>query len=260
MRTAGRRPRVFIYEDTRFEDVPLSRIIEDSGCELVWTPRGDDFLRALGNVSPPLALIVATLHGRQTLDAIACVKELPGLEAAPILVLGPADGSELDLWELRSNGVVGLVDTEAPAEHVRFRISQIAYSAECKRRFTRVPCRIPAEFVHGRCMETGHVVSLSAGGLAIACANPIQPNTQVQLCFALAEGDAPITIWGRAIHLHELEGDATGYRVGIFFYRPAESVYAKIDAAVSERLSAWDAAGGFDSSQEPGGRAPVEPS
>jgi hypothetical protein len=151
------------------------------------------------------------------------------------------DTSQLDLWQLRALGVVGLIDGRAPAEHVRFRIGQAAWKSKEGRRFERAPCCIPVEVDVESETLTAYAVSLSIGGMGLACPAAIEPNTLVKLRFALEEGEDQISISGRTVHLREVERTGADYEVGLFFLDLSDRLYTELGLAVSRLLSAWDA-------------------
>ena len=246
MENQSRNPRVFIHEDTSFEGSSLSEIIEQAGCDLVWDPTLRDLGAALGSIEPPIDLIVLVLHtgSKVRLETVAEIRRHQWLAAIPILVVSSLSAPDLDLWQLRALGVVGLIHSEAPPEHVRFRVGQVAYRGRDGRRFERAPCCIPIELEANGKTSTDYAVSLSAGGVGIATSRRIEPNTLVGLRFSLDEGLEPISISGRTVHMREVQREDAAYQIGVFFHRLDEAMHKDITAAVGRLLAAWDAIGG----------------
>ncbi|MGH0030373.1 MAG: PilZ domain-containing protein [Myxococcota bacterium] len=239
-------PRVFIQEDTPFGDSTLSKIVAQAGCETILDPGAEDLHRALDAASPPLDLLVLVLHSSSGLKPIATLRKMGWLSTIPILIVSELDVTELDLWQLRALGVVGLINRGAPAEHVHFRVSQIAYCGRDGRRFERAPCCIPVEVRAGGKTSTDYAVSISAGGLGLAVSRHIEPNTVVNLRFSLAEGEEPIEASGRVVHIRERRREGANYEAGIFFHRLDEALHKQLRVAVHRLLAAWDAIGSSD--------------
>jgi len=252
-----RRPRVFIHEDTLFRSASLSQIVEEAGCELAWEPEERDLYDALEEVLPPLDLIIFLLdsESRELLESLAKLRRRDWLASVPILAVSSLDRSQLDLWQLRALGVVGLIDSGAPAEHVRFRVGQAAWKAKEGRRFERAPCCIPVELNVDGDSLTAYAVSLSVGGLGLASPRAIEPNTLVHLRFALEEGEKPISISGRTVHLREVHRTGAQYEVGLFFLDLPDSLYTDIGFTVSRLLAAWDAVRNMDLDRPEGARS-----
>lgn len=258
MEDPKRKPRVFIHEDTLFRNASLSQLVGEAGCELAWEPEEPDLCGALERALPPLDLIVLLLHSESPdlLEAIAELRKRDWMATIPILAVSALDRSQLDLWQLRALGVIGLVDSGAPAEHVRFRVGQAAWKTRDGRRFERAPCCMPVELeVQGEAL-VAYSVSLSIGGMGLAVSRPIEPNTLVKLRFALEEGEEPISLSGRTVHLREVSRPGAPYEVGLFFLELPEAVYADIGFTVSRLLAAWDAVRNMDLDRTAGATRP----
>jgi hypothetical protein len=164
------------------------------------------------------------------------------LLSVPVLALGHVDGSDLDLWQLRALGVVGLMDLHALPEHVRFRINQAIYSGLEGRRHERAPCSIAVELEANGAVSEERAVTLSEGGMCLSSHRCIEPNTDVVLRFGLdSDPGERLTLEGRVIHAREVQRRETRYEVGLFFREASERAIAAIREEVRCLL---DAVGG----------------
>lgn len=247
--TSERAPRAFAFGDPEFSGVSLSRIIAEAGCELVEAPPGADIFGAFDALSPPLDVIVLPLQGdpADMLKALASLRTRDWLASVPILGISSRDRSRLDLWKLRELGVIGLVDSRALPEHVRFRVGKIVYKGREGRRFERAPCCIPVEVSVDGEVRMAYAISLSVGGMGLACGEPIEPNTCVRLRFSIDDEDRelPLDLEGRTVHQREVHREGASYEIGMFFYPLPERIYAALSICVSELLTAWDAVSGM---------------
>lgn len=237
-----RRPRVFIKQDVVFGDTLLSRIVEQAGCELQPSIESSASSDALDEDPVPLALIIVSLDPdpMRTIAWVADLRRRDWLAAVPILGVSSLDRLGIDYRRLREVGLTGLIDAGAPREHVRFRVSQLAYRGREGRRFERAPCCIPVELETGGERTTAYATSLSAGGMGLACSHRIEPNTVLGLRFALDEETEPISVSGRIVRLQESRRPDAAYEIGVFFHRLSRPVHDEISATVSRLLAAWD--------------------
>jgi hypothetical protein len=241
------RPRVFIEQDIIFGNDPLSAIVEQAGCEPVLGTGGAPG-ESLAGALPPLSLVILSVGAdfSEATMSLAQIRNQDWLSAIPILGVAALDRADLDFWRLRALGVVGIVYTDAGAEHVRFRIGRVAYDGKDGRRFVRAPCRIPVKVDVGGVVSDADVTNLSVGGVGLVCQQKIEPNTQVSLTFSLDTNQEAIVISGRTVNLRPTDEAESAFDVGIFFFRLSEGLHERVNREVSRLLAAWDAAAGLD--------------
>lgn len=239
---------MFVHEDLSFGRAQISQIVAEAGCEMAGGAWDGGLLDALGEVAPPLDLIVLSFRPEApaTLEAVAEFRKQDWLSSIPVLGVASLDRSDLDFWQLRALGVAGLIDSGAPPEHVRFRIARVAYKGREGRRFERAPCCIPVDVDIGGEQIAAYAVSLSVGGMGLACSQRIEPNTPLELRFSLDDDGEPISVSGRTVHLREVRRPSADYEVGLFFHQLTEGLAARLGLTVSRLLSAWDTVGNLD--------------
>ena len=260
MQSETRKPRVFVDEDATFSGEPLVRIIEGAGCEAIRAADGKDLTDALDAVAPPLDLVVLALEPDRVgrLHAIAELRKRDWLAAIPIVGVC-AWSAELDLWQLRALGVIGLIDTRARAEHVRFRVGQIVYKGREGRRHERAPCYIPVAMDLAEGSLSGHAITLSVGGMGVVCSRYIEPNTPVRLRFRPDDESCEIEVAGRTVHVREARRGGGEYEVGVFFQRLSKPAHASLFTAVTRLLAAWETQGAIALVEEPQPRPVTRP-
>jgi hypothetical protein len=206
--------RVFILEDARFGDSSLSTIVRDASCEPLVSQPDAPLTATLDALlpSPELMIVPICPEGDDTLEA---VRKRHWLRMVPILGISPADTSGLDLWRLRGLGIVGLIDRRATAEHVRFRIQEVIGALSNGPRDVRVPCCFLVDLDAQGAVTSEYALSFSIGGIGLASARPIEPNTEVRLWLPLTESQARIEVPGRVVR--SLARSDARHDVGIVF-------------------------------------------
>jgi hypothetical protein len=214
MGASANTARVFILEDPCFETTRLSAIVRGAACEPL-APIADAPLAAtLDSLlpSPELMIVPICPGGEEILEA---VRKRHWLRMVPILATSPANASRLDLWRLRGFGIVGLIDPSATAEHVRFRIEEVIAARSCGPRDIRVPCCFLVDIDALGAFTSEYALSFSIGGIGLASARPLEPNTEVRLWLPLTEAPGRVEVPGRVVRCH-VRADGR-HDVGIVF-------------------------------------------
>lgn len=221
MREGASTARVFILEDPCFGATRLSTIVRGAACEPL-APNADTPLAAtLDSLLPsPELMIVPICPGGE--DILEAVRKRHWLRMVPILATGSTDASGLDLWRLRGFGVVGLIDRSATAEHVRFRIEEVIAARSYGPRDMRVPCCLLVDVDAQGAFTSEYALSFSIGGMGLASARALEPNTEVKLWLPLTEAPGRVEVPGRVVRsLARADGR---YDVGIVFLPLAPNV------------------------------------
>ena len=213
--------RVFILEDPCFGHTRLSTIVRGAACEAL-APHADAPLTAtLDSLLPSPDLIIVPIDsgGEGRLEAL---RKRHWLRMVPILAISPVDASGLDLWRLRGLGIVGLIDRRATADHVRFRIEEVIAARSGGPRDVRVPCCFLVDMEAQGAVTSEYALSFSIGGIGLASARPLEPNTEVKLWLPLTEAPGRVEVPGRVVRsLVRADGR---HDVGIVFLPLSASV------------------------------------
>ena len=121
------------------------------------------------------------------------------LRMVPILAISAEDAAGLDLWRLRGFGIVGLIAGSATAEHVRFRTAEVIAARSCGSRDIRVPCCFLVDIDAQGAFTSEYALSFSIGGIGLASARPLEPNTGVKLWLPLTQAPGRVEVPGRVV-------------------------------------------------------------
>ena len=227
--------RVFIYEDACFDRVRLSTIVREAECEVLGRREGSDLAEALDSLTPAPDLMLLPV-GSGDDGILEAVRTRHWLRVTPILAIASIDPAELDLWRLRGLGVVGLIDARATADHVHFRVAEVIQARGCPRQ-ARAPCCFLVDLEAEGTVSREYALSLSLGGIGLACARSLEPNTPVKLRFALiGAGGRSIEVEGRVVR-RTSHADARD-EVGIVFLAMPQDVRDALDHEVRSLLLA----------------------
>jgi hypothetical protein len=225
-------PRIFLGEDIRLGDTPLTVVAGETLSKWVLGDPAAELRDALNEAGPPLDLIVLRLppDPDSVLATLRRARAERWLLEVPVMAIGEIDRSDLDFSRLRALGIVGLVDRRSPPEHTRFRINQLIYTGfERRRHHERVPCWIPVQLEAKGGVSEEFAVTLSEGGMGLSSLRCIAPDTDAVLRFRLDSGSAePLVLEGRVIYVRAVQRQETRYESGLFFRDVAERTQAAI--------------------------------
>jgi len=237
------RPLVMVVEDLLFHRVRLSQIVEDASCELA---------KSVTPGEPPpwgdrcLALIIASVRSGSAVETVQTLRREDHLREAPILgVTSISRRSAVPIAELRTLGVVGLVDQRAIPELITHRINQIVRGGCSSRRFARAPVFFPVDVTVEGEEWSEYALNLGAGGLLITSCDAIDPNTDLVVRFQLEHTSSDwIEQRGRVVYRNRGRNGAAPYELGISFLDQDRKIQAVLDAEVrrildDELFQAW---------------------
>ena len=219
-RSSRKSRRVFIAVEMHFFRVALSAILQDAGMDVIQPPHGGLSVHWLREISPPADMLILALQsGFSAVGFIRNFRKVPEFEDTPILAISTLDRSGLDLNELRSLGVLGLVDKSATPEQLVFRVNQILSLAhQCERRYERAPVFLPVDLEVCGVVSTEYAISLSCGGLGVTSTQRLEPSTEVGVRFQLPIRRFEwIEAKGRIAYCRARPKTAPPFEVGLFF-------------------------------------------
>lgn len=245
-------PVVAVMQDPMVFPMRLPDVLGHADCEVYELYPNVDLLEALGTLKRPPRLLILPVRSDspETVQRVRDLRALPEFRELSILgVVAAADRAGLDLSELRSLGLAGLVDCNAVPEHVIFRVNQMVRSYPERRRCLRAPAFLPIELEAAGHTTTEYAVSLSVGGLGLSCSRVLEPNTDVRLGFRCGGQDVG-EIKGRVLHCTADPNAVPCNRVGIVFYPLAEEQHAMLEREVERLLDSRKASGASLSPEE----------
>ena len=212
-----------LVHDIVFEGRAFAEILRDAGHCVVQGPLEGDGTSTSG--CPQVLVMRIEAEDPACLDLIRSLRSSPRARAVPILGVTTFDKMSLDLQELRSHGVVGLVDARSPADHALQRIAQIVRPRGLRR---------DVERDGGRVRE--YALDLSVTGLRLTSEQALEENTDLQLRFSLPMvSDETIETAARLVRRDARRSSSGRYEVGVFFY-PLEPRYVDVLRQEVERL------------------------
>ncbi len=223
-----------LVHDIVFEGRAFAEILRDAGHCVVQGPLEGDGTSTSG--CPQVLVMRIEAEDPACLDLIRSLRSSPRARAVPILGVTTFDKMSLDLQELRSHGVVGLVDARSPADHALQRIAQIVRPRGLRRGSERVRCFFPVDVERdgGRVRE--YALDLSVTGLRLTSEQALEENTDLQLRFSLPMvSDETIETAARLVRRDARRNSSGRYEVGVFFY-PLEQRYVDVLRQEVERL------------------------
>ncbi len=187
-----------------------------SAAESLLVPRGfeiDAFqtperaLRAFRTHSYDLVLAAARMPRGDGLEFTALVRELPGVENLPIVLMDERF-SELQKREAIAAGAVGYFRKPLTWSEIGARMADLLDRTNL-RRFERLEARLP---VHNETGD-GAVVELTKqvarGGFGLWANRELAPNTIERYRIMLPDSSTAVTLEGQVIYLEPVPGDAT---------------------------------------------------
>jgi PilZ domain len=214
-------PRVLIADDSKFSGSPLVDILDPRLIDAWVLERGESLQSAIAETTPPYDLLVFPVDCRDEgalLEIRGVRKSLRGRQL-PILGVASFCDDALDIPTLRSHGIIGLVDRNAPHEFIVERIEQLVDRVGKSRYCERVPCFFPVRLSNERRAREEFALDLSASGMRTTSAERIDPNTDVEISFQLPMvGEQTIDAKGRVVHRMPKRNSAGRFEIGMFFY------------------------------------------
>jgi hypothetical protein len=241
MENEQRLRELFTYEDVRFAYTRLSSIASEARCVCTVRDEKLGLAESLDRRGPPVDLIVLPLPSEPSavLAALRVARERAWVSAIPVLGVSRIDRSDLDLWQLRALGVVGLIDDRALPEHVRFRITQVLYAGHEGRRHERAPCSLSVRVDGCGAVSQERAIALSEGGIGLSSSRRLEPNAHVKLRLRLdSDPGELLELESRVVHARPVQRREVRYEIGLFFLDPSERARAAIREEVRFLLEA----------------------
>ncbi|MDJ0847908.1 MAG: PilZ domain-containing protein [Myxococcota bacterium] len=223
-----------LVHDLRFEGRSFAEILSEAGHRVV---QGDLEAEATSaDAFPQVVVMRIEAEDPACLDLIRALRSSPRARAVPILGVTTFDKMSLDLQELRSHGVVGLLDARSPAEQALQRIGQIVRPRGLRRSSERVRCFFPVDVAREGGQAREYALDLSVTGLRLTSEQALEENTDLQLRFSLPMvSDDTIETAARLVRRDSRRNSSGRYEVGVFFY-PLEQRYVDVLRQEVERL------------------------
>jgi len=232
----GQIARILIREDAQFGNVTLSSIVRDANCEAILAVGDSDLEAALDCLLPPPDLMILPVSTDDD-EILETVRKREWLRMVPVLAIGPPGQAGLDLWRLRGFGVVGLIDRRSVEDHVRFRIHEVIEARSHASRHARVSCCFLVDLEASGEVTSEFAVSFSIGGVGLASARALDPNTAVRVRLPVtAVPGGSVEVEGRVVR--RLEREDGRYDVGIAFLVLPDGIRDVVAAEVRSLLVA----------------------
>lgn len=213
--------RILLEEDFEFSGIPLSRILDESKCELIKYDQHRPLDRVIDELEFPPDLLIASMDCTKPtmLEEIRKVRALMRGRRVPILGVTTFTEHVMDIAVLRANGVVGLIDRQAEHWMITRRIDMILEGPEQNQLWERVPCFLPVEIAETASPNREYALDLSASGIRLTTSESLELNTNLQFCFRLPMvSNDRIKVDGRIVRKLPKRNSAARFEVGVFFY------------------------------------------
>jgi DNA-binding response OmpR family regulator/tetratricopeptide (TPR) repeat protein len=237
-----RQPRVFISQDTEFHRIRLSEILTDENIEVLRCSAVEGVLDRLRREQRPVDLLILPLPaGRNpAVDLLSQLREISGMKEVPILAVATLDRSGVDLDQLQSFGVVGLIDKNAIPEQVGFRVNNLVRpDLADRRRHDRAPTYFAVDLEASGTITTEYATNLSCGGLSVLSSRPVASGVEVTIRFSLASAENElIEVAGRVVRSQKMNRNGKSiHRLGIAFEPLEPHEMGLLEAEVERLLS-----------------------
>jgi CheY-like chemotaxis protein len=237
-----RQPRVFISQDTEFHRIRLSEILTDENIEVLRCSAVEGVLDRLRRESRPVDLLMLPLPAGRNPDfeLLTQLREIPGMKEVPILAVATLDRSGVDLDQLQSFGVVGLIDKNSIPEQVGFRVNNLVRpDLADRRRHDRAPTYFAVDLEASGTITTEYATNLSCGGLSVLSSRAVASGAEVKIRFSLASSDNElIEIAGQVVRSQKMNRNGKSFhRLGISFEPLEPHAMGLLEAEVERLLS-----------------------
>lgn len=233
-------PRVFVAEDTHVFRLSLGATLATAGLDVTTCPEGVPVVEALRGLPQPPDLLILPIVPTDpaTTELVRQLRRDGRCREVPILGFTTVDHSDINLRELRSMGVNGLIDKSCIPESIVSRVKHLVYSNVNRRRFARAPTFMPIDLHVEGVVTSEYALNLAIGGMGMTSSRSLEPNTDVEVRFRLpGQDDEFIAVKGRVIYLREEPVAGAPNELGLFFYPPDERTQQLIAAEVEQLLS-----------------------
>ena len=234
------RRRILLGEDVSFSGASLSKIFDQSKCELIKCDVReslDQFITDL-EFPPDLLMISIDSSNPSMLEEIRKVRASLRGRQIPILGMTTFTEHSLDIAVLRAHGVVGLIDTKAEHAMIKRRVDMILDGPGRNQLWERAPCFLPVEISEGGRPKKEYALNLSASGFRLTTSKSLELNTNLQFWFRLPMvTNDQIKVDGRIVRKLPKRNSAALHEVGVFFYPMAIHFRNTIAREVKRLLS-----------------------
>jgi hypothetical protein len=237
--TEGQRSRAFLAPGLAARREQLLRILTQADIDVVEASCEGGVAEALVRALPLDLLILPIGPNRCPREEwFRSLQAQPGLEGLPILgaLAGDLDVDQLET--LRLLGLAGVVDLDAAAEQILFRVSRVLRREGLERRVhTRIPVDFDVTVDADAVVTTQRAETLSSGGMRLRSSLALEINREIRLRFRPEPEMASIRANARVVNCSSPANGEAGYGVGVFFLDLSAADRMRLDSLVSRRLA-----------------------
>lgn len=235
------KPQLLLQDDFQFDGESLAQALEATGYDVIEIAEDTGLEKTLSGLTEPPDLLIVRFCAGESEPVASLIELRRNKRASRMAILGVArfDQMPLDIPELRSLGVVGVVDERADCPTALRRIDQIFRGTRHGRRAERVRCFLPLTVRRETRHSEEFALDLSSTGMRVTISDPLESNTDIDLAFVLPSlSPQEIAVRARIIHRSTTPNSAGRWEMGIFFYPMSEEAQGLIDAEIKRLLEA----------------------